>query len=280
MKNLSNKVAVITGAASGIGRALAVNLGKEGCHLALSDIDSKGLAETMQLAEGNNVKVSSHAIDVADRNQVYAYADDVVNQHGRIDIVINNAGVAVAESIEEVTYEDFEWVMNIDFWGPVYGTKAFLPYLKKQPEGHIVNISSINGMIPFPHNGPYNSAKFALRGFNKTLIQELRGSSIHVTSVHPGGVKTNIARNLRFYKHIDQNVSHTELIDGFDKLCTTTADDAARIIIRGIKKNKKRLLVGTDAKLLDFISRMLPLTTTQLTGILAGRAISRKEQPL
>jgi len=275
MKNLRDKVAAITGAASGIGQALAVNLGKEGCHLALSDIDREGLEKTMRMVEGSKIKVSSHIIDVADRNQVYGYADDVIKQHGRVDMIINNAGVAVAESLEEVTYKDFEWVMNIDFWGPVYGTKAFLPYLRRQPEGHIVNISSINGMIPFPHNGPYNSAKFALRGFNKTLIQELRGSSIHITSVHPGAVKTNITRNLRFYKHVDQNVNHTELIDGFDKLAQTTADGAARIIIMGIKQNKKRLLVGTDARIMDFMSRMFPVFTTVLTGMFTRRAISR-----
>ena len=275
MKDLKDKVAAITGAASGIGRALAVNLGKEGCHLALSDINEKGLKETVSLAKAGNVKVSAHVIDVADRDQVYRYADEVIKAHGRVDIVINNAGVAVAQTIEEVTYEDFEWVMNIDFWGPVYGTKAFLPYLKKQPEGHIVNISSINGMIPFPNNGPYNSAKFALRGFNKTLIQELKGSSIHITSVHPGGVKTSITKNMRFYKHVDENVKHSELVDGFDKLAKTTADGAARSIISGIKKNKKRLLVGMDAKIMDFMARMFPLFTTQLTGAFTRRAIRR-----
>ncbi|MCP4681704.1 MAG: SDR family NAD(P)-dependent oxidoreductase, partial [Desulfobacterales bacterium] len=135
--------------------------------------------------------------------------------------------------------------------------------------------SSINGMVPFPNNGPYNSAKFALRGFNKTLIQELRGSSVNITSVHPGGVKTNITRNMRFYKHVDQNLKHTELIDGFDKLAQTTADRAARIIISGIKKNKKRLLVGADAKFMDFMSRMFPLLTTRITGILTKPTIGR-----
>ncbi len=275
MKNLGGKVAAVTGAGSGIGRALAVNLGKEGCHLALSDIDGKGLRETVQMVENKGVKVTSHVIDVADRNQVYRYADEVIKEHGRADIVINNAGVAVAETLEEVTYEDFEWVMNIDFWGAVYGTKAFLPFLKQQPEGHIVNISSINGMIPFPNNGPYNSAKFALRGFNKTLIQELRGTPVNITSVHPGGVKTNITKNMRFYKHCDQKLNHTELIDAFDKLARTTPDGAARIIISGIKKNKKRLLVGADARLMDFMSRMFPLLTTQVTGILTRYTLGR-----
>ena len=275
MKNLRDKVAAVTGAASGIGRALAVNLGKEGCHLALSDVDREGLRETSRMAGNSHVKVTSHVVDVADRGQVYRYADEVAEQHGRVDLVINNAGVAVAETLEEVTYEDFEWVMNVDFWGPVYGTKAFLPYLKKQPEGHIVNISSINGMIPFPNNGPYNSAKIALRGFNKTHIQELRGSSIHITSVHPGGVKTNITKNMRFYKQGDQKMTHTELNDAFDRISKTTPDGAARIIISGIKRKKKRLLVGADARVMDFMSRMFPVFTTEATGAIAMRILGR-----
>jgi len=260
VKTLKDKVAAVTGAASGIGRALAINLGKEGCSLALSDIDRDGLLRTAEMIGNKEVTVTTHVVDVANRDHVYGYADDVIKAHGQVDIIINNAGVAVGETLEDVTYEDFEWVMNIDFWGVVYGTKAFLPFLKQRPEGHIVNISSINGMIPFPNNGPYNAAKFAVRGFNKTLMQELSGTTVRIMSVHPGGIKTNIVSNMRYYKHVNEEINHKELVDRFDSLARTSADKAARIIITGIKKNKKRLF---------------PLTTTRLTGIIAHRSMKK-----
>ena len=195
MKILTDRVAAVTGAASGIGRALATNLAAKGCHLAISDVNEQGLRETANLVAHKNAKVTTHIVDVADRDQVYRYAEDVVNQHGRVNIIINNAGVAVGDSIECVSYEDFEWVVGINFWGVVYGTKAFLPYLKKEPEGHIVNISSINGIIPNPYNAPYCATKFAVKGFTETLSQEMRGTSVGVTCVHPGGIGTNIIRN-------------------------------------------------------------------------------------
>ncbi len=268
MKKLKGKVAAVTGAGSGIGRALAINLAKYGCNLAISDINNDGLQETAEMLKYNGVKISTHIVDVADRKQVYNYADEVVNQHGRVDIIINNAGVAVAETIEDIEYEDFEWVFNINFWGAVYGTKAFLPYLKKQQEGNIVNISSMNGIFTFPKSSPYNASKFALRAFSETLVQELRGTPIKISSVHPGFIKTNLMNNTKYCTHDDQKKTHDEVIELFNKSAITTSDRAARIIISGIKKNKKRLIIGIDAKFLCFVSRLFPVTTTKIIGIL------------
>ena len=173
MKDFKGHVAAITGAGSGIGRALANELARRGAHLALSDIDDAGLAETVSQCEGFGVKITSQHIDVADRAAVYAWADEVVADHGEINLVVNNAGVALGATIESMSYEDFEWLMNINFWGVVYGTKAFLPYLKASGEGHIVNLSSVFGLISVPSQSAYNAAKFAVRGFTDTLRMEL-----------------------------------------------------------------------------------------------------------
>ncbi len=259
MKELKGKVAAITGAASGIGQLLAVNFAGEGCRLAISDIDADGLKETAKMVENLNAKVSTHIVDVADRDQVYRFAADVAEQHGGVDIIINNAGVVIAESVDDVTYEDFEWLFGINFWGVVYGTKAFLPYLKKRPEGHIVNISSINGIITWPNHSPYCAAKFAVKGFTEVLLQEMRKSNIRVSCVHPGGIKTKIARNARFYKSPGNNMTQEEGAERFEKMAMTTADKAAKIIISGIKKNKRRILVGPDAHVMDFLTRLLPV---------------------
>jgi len=270
MKTLADKVAAVTGAASGIGRALATNLAAKGCHLAISDVNEQGLEETSNLVADKNVRVTTHIVDVADREQVYQYADDVVQQHGKVNIIINNAGVAVGDSIEEVSYEDFEWIVNINFWGVVYGTKAFLPHLKKEPEGHVVNISSINGIIPNPLNGPYCSTKFAVKGFTETLSQEMKGTSVGVTVVHPGGIGTDIVRNARIRRHINPNKTPDQLAADFDEnVVRNTADFAARTIIAGIEKNKQRVLVGGDAKLLDRFTRLLPVTATRFLRYMA-----------
>ena len=265
MKTFTDKVAVVTGAASGIGRALAVNLAAKGCHLAISDLNQEGLKETANLVGNQGVKITTHLVDVASRDQVYQYADEVIKQHGKANIVINNAGVALGDSIQDVSYEDFEWIMNINFWGVVYGTKAFLPYLKKEPEGHIVNVSSINGIIPNPYNGPYCATKFAVRGFTETLRQELHDTSVGVTVVHPGGIKTDIVRNARFRKHAQLNMTQEDLVAVYDeKLFKTTADTAARTIVSAIENNKQRILIGGDAKFLDWITRLLPVSATRL----------------
>lgn len=265
MKNLANKTAAITGAASGIGRMLAVNLAKEGCNLAIADVNAEGLQETARLVTGK-VRVSTHIVDVSNREQVFAFAEAAAKHHGGIDIIINNAGIAVADFLETVPLEDFEWLFGINFWGVVYGTMAFLPYLKKQPEGHVVNISSINGIVPNPNNGPYCSAKFAVKGYTETLAQEMHGTNIHVSCVHPGGVKTNIARNAKVNRTL-YSISKENGVRLYDKkLLPTTADKAANIIISGIKGNKRRIMIGKDAKFMDLIARLFPVSTVNLMG--------------
>src|SRR5262245_44410387 len=186
MQSLTGKVAVITGAASGIGRALANQLAARGCHLALADIDAHGLEATAAPLRRDDLQVSTHALDVADRDAVYAFADQVLAEHGSAHLVINNAGVAVAQTIAELRYDDFEWLMGINFWGVVHGTKAFLPHLLAQGEGHIVNLSSIFGIVSVPTQGAYNASKFAVRGFTEALRQELCLTPIKVSCVHPG----------------------------------------------------------------------------------------------
>ncbi len=270
MKILKNRTAAVTGAASGIGRMLAVNLAKEGCSLALADINAPGLQETAKLI-GDGVKVTTHIVDVSQREQVFQYADEAAGNHGGVDLIINNAGVALGDFLETVPMEDFEWLMGINFWGVVFGAMAFLPHLKKRPEGHIVNISSINGIIPNPNNGPYCSAKFAVKGYTETLAQEMHGTNIHVSCVHPGGIKTNIARNGRVNRAMFGLTKEKAANLYEEKLFRTTADDAAKIIISGVKRNKRRILVGTDAKFLDLLTRFFPVTAVTLSTVFSRR---------
>ncbi|MBW2409495.1 MAG: SDR family oxidoreductase [Deltaproteobacteria bacterium] len=259
MKVFKGAVAAITGAASGIGRSLAISLANEGCGLALADIDPAGLKQTADMIKDNGNKITTHVLDVADREQVYGFADDVISEHGKVNIIINNAAVGLAETLEDVTYEDFNWLLGINLWGVIYGSKAFLPYLKQQPEGHIVNISSVHGLFTNRNVGPYCTSKFAVRGFSLTLCQELKDTSVRVSCVHPGGIRTNIVRNTRFIKASDPELSHEEVVEYFDNnLARTSADKAAHIIIKGIKKNKTRILVGTDAHIFDILVRLFP----------------------
>lgn len=265
MKSLANKVVALTGAASGIGRALAINLASKGSQLALADVDEKGLNETVALLP-SGVKVTTHIVDVSNKDRIYAWADEVVKAHGCVDVIINNAGVASVCSIEDINYEDFNWVFDIDFFGVLYGTKAFLPYLRQRPEANIVNISSVNGFFPFPENGPYNCAKHAVKALNQTLNQELAGSSITVTSVHPGGIKTNIVKNSRFIKGADEKVNKRKMAARFDQVAGTSPEKAAEIIVKAILKNKERQLVGTDAVFFDIFTRLFPHGFAKLVG--------------
>ncbi len=255
MESFEGKVAAVTGAGSGIGRALARELARRGSHLALCDIDEHGLAETVALCEGSGVKVTSQRVDVADRAAVEAWADHVVAEHGRVNLVVNNAGVALAAPIETMSYDDFEWLMNINFWGVVHGTKAFLPHLVAAGDGHIVNVSSVFGLISVPNQSAYNAAKFAVRAFTDALRMELDAArnGVSATTVHPGGVKTNIARNARMaVAVVGRDASD------FDKIAITTPEKAARQILAAVQKNKRRLLIGVDAKFIDLASRMPP----------------------
>ncbi|MBU0994565.1 MAG: SDR family oxidoreductase [Proteobacteria bacterium] len=270
MKQLKNKVAAITGAASGIGRMLAVGLSKEGCHLAISDIDEKGLAETRNMI-GDRVNISTHKVDVARQEDVFRFAEETIAHHGGVDMIFNNAGVSLGDFLETVPLADFKWLMGIDFWGVVHGTMAFLPLLKKRPEGHIINISSINGILSNPNNGPYCAAKFAVKGYTETLYQELMDTNIHVSCVHPGGIKTNIGRNARVNRAL-YNITKDSAVELYDKeLFKTTAEQAAGIIISGVKRNERRIMVGNDAKVADMLTRLFPKTMVWLCAVVTRR---------
>jgi short-subunit dehydrogenase len=278
MKDFNGRVAAITGAGSGIGRALANALARQGAHLALSDIDDTGLAETVAQCEGFGVKITSQHLDVADRDAVYAWADRVATDHGVVNLIINNAGVALGATVEAMSYEDFEWLMNIDFWGVVYGTKAFLPYLKQAEEGHIVNLSSVFGLISVPSQSAYNAAKFAVRGFTDTLRMELEieGATVSVTTVHPGGIKTNIARNARMDPSIRDLAGDPEkAAQEFERAFITSPEKAAEQILAAVRRDRRRALIGPDAKAIDLVSR-LPAGLYQ--SILARGAASRRRK--
>ncbi len=277
MKDFKGRVAAITGAGSGIGRALANELARRGAHLALSDIDDAGLAETVSLCEGFAVKITSQHLDVADRAAVYAWADQVVADHGEVNLVINNAGVALGATIESMSYEDFEWLMNINFWGVVYGTKAFLPYLKASGEGHIVNLSSVFGLISVPSQSAYNAAKFAVRGFTDTLRMELEieGAPVSVTTIHPGGIKTNIAKNARLDASVTEMAGDPEKARlDMERVFITSPQKAARQILAAVERDRRRALIGPDAKVIDFISR-LPATLYQ-SALAKGARLARR----
>ena len=258
MKEFRGRVAAITGAGSGIGRALAEQLAQRGTHLALCDIDEVGLAETVSHCEGRGVKVTAQRVDVADRAAVTAWADQVVADHGTVNLVFNNAGVALGATIEGESYADFEWLMNINFWGVVHGTKAFLPHLKRAGDGHIVNLSSVFGLISVPAQSAYNASKFAVRGFTDALRMELEieGCGVSSTTVHPGGIKTNIARNARMDPSAEMLSGDAGGADAFDKIAMTSAKKAARQILTAVEKNKRRALIGHDAKAIDLLSRL------------------------
>src|SRR5690554_8040080 len=207
MKDLNNKVAVVTGAGSGIGRALAKSLAARGCRLAISDVNEAGLAETAAELAGKDVK--TYSLDVSDRDAIYAHAEQVRADFGQVNLVINNAGVALSASVREMTDEDFAWVMDIDFWGVAHGTRAFLPHLIASGDGHIVNISSVFGLIGVPKQSAYNAAKFAVRGFSESLRQEMKMGKqpVSVSCVHPGGIRTNIANAARMGKSENADAS-------------------------------------------------------------------------
>ncbi|MDX1587597.1 MAG: SDR family oxidoreductase [Oleiphilaceae bacterium] len=272
MKSFSNKVAAITGAASGMGRTLAMELARRGCHLALSDVNEEDLKETARLAsQSGDVTVTTARVNVADREAVSAWAEQVVADHGKVNLVFNNAGVALGATLEHVKPEDFLWIMDINFWGVVWGTQAFLPHLKATGEGHIINTSSLFGLISLPTQGTYNSSKFAVRGYTEALRQELdmAQSGVSATCVHPGGIRTNIALAAR----LDEKLTETMGTDAeearkrFDRLLNaTSAESAAMQILKAVEKNRRRVLVGYDAKVLDKVVRLLgswyqPLTT-------------------
>lgn len=279
MKDFEGRVAAITGASSGIGRALAVELAIRRCDLALcSHSNLKGLEETADLAARFGVKVSTRQVDVAAREQVQAWAEQVVREHGRVNLVINNAGVAHAGTIGSTDYADYEWVMNTNFWGVVHGTKVFLPYLEAAGEGHIVNVSSVFGLFAQPGMSAYNASKFAVKGFTESLRQELdlACNGVSATCVHPGGVRTNIAAAGRVSGSI-QSVTGSdeeETRRHFEKLLLTSPEAAARDILDGVRRNARRVLIGVDARAADGMQRLLPSMYQRL--VTTGMRLVRK----
>lgn len=263
MKSFENKVAAITGAGSGIGRALAYHLARQGCHLALSDVNAEGLAQTAAQARKLGVTVSQALVNVADRDAVHAWAAQVVAEHGRVNAIFNNAGVAHGGTVEGNDYADYEWIMAINFWGVMHGTKAFLPHIKASGSGHIVNVSSVFGLFSQPGMSAYNASKFAVRGFTESLRQELdmQGCGVSASCVHPGGIRTNIAKTARMNDSLrsvtGQNAEQARQQFN-DQLLRTTPEKAAQVIINGVLANKRRILIGADAHALDGMQRLLP----------------------
>ncbi|EOQ60872.1 hypothetical protein F935_03209 [Acinetobacter calcoaceticus ANC 3811] len=262
MKNFKNKVAAITGAGSGIGQQLAILLAKQGCHLSLSDINEKGLQQTVELLKPySNITVTTKKLDVSEREAVKQWAQETVQDHGSVNLIFNNAGVALGSTVEGATYEDLEWIVGINFWGVVYGTKEFLPFIKQTQDGHIINISSLFGLTAQPTQSAYNATKFAVRGFTESLRQELdiEKSGVSSLCVHPGGIRTNIAKSAKMSDSLNSlGMDPAKSIQNFDKFLRTPPEEAARQILQAVLKNKRRLLIGSDAKFLDALQRLFP----------------------
>lgn len=270
MKNFQNKVAAITGAGSGIGQQLALLLAKEGCHLSLSDVNEQGLIETVEKLKDTDVRVTIKKLDVADQVAVKAWAEETVQDHGSVNMIFNNAGVALASTVEGASYEELEWIVNINFWGVVYGTKEFLPFIKQTGDGHIVNISSLFGLTAQPTQSAYNATKFAVRGFTESLRQELDMENCGVSAlcVHPGGIRTNIANSAKMNDSLKTlGMNPEKSAKSFNKLLRCPPEEAARQILEAVQKDKRRLLIGNDAKTLDLIQRILPTGYQKVTAL-------------
>jgi short-subunit dehydrogenase len=263
MTAIPGSAAAITGAAGGIGRALALELARRGCDLALADRDEAGLATlAAEIAKAHPRKVTVHTVDVGVPSEIEAFAQAAIAAHPVLNIVINNAGVALMGMFDEVDQAQMEWLININFWGVVHGTRAFLPHLSKKPEAHIVNLSSVFGIIAPPGQTAYAAAKFAVRGFSESLRHELAmaNSPVRLSVVHPGGVATNIARNSRPGVGMTDNARRAQSIERFDAVAKTTPAAAALRIIQGIEKNQPRILIGNDARTMDLLQRFRPGT--------------------
>ena len=268
-----NSVAVITGAASGIGRALTLRLAEEKiAGIAIADVNEAGLNQTAAMPQKTGVPVSTHIVDVSKLENIKKLAAETLAKHGRVTHLINNAGVALIGTAEDLSFEDIEWLMGINFWGTVYGTKTFLPIFREQDEGHIVNISSIFGIIAPPGQSAYCASKFAVRGFTESLRHELEGSNILVSSVHPGGIQTDICNVSRIGENATE-ADKAKVKRLFDKASPTTAEQAAEIIVRGIKDKSVKILVGVDAKRIDKIQRLFPKTYFSVLSYLSGGAL-------
>ncbi len=269
-----NSVAVITGAASGIGRALAVRFAEEKiAGIAICDVNEEGLNETAEMVEKLAVPVSKHIVDTSKLEQIERLKTEVLENHAKATHLVNNAGVALLGTFEQISLEDFEWLMSINFWGVIYGCKVFLPVLKQQESAHIVNISSVFGIIAPPEQTAYCSSKFAVRGFTESLRHELENTNVRVSSVHPGGIKTNIVRNSRIGEKTSEEYK-AQGIKLFEKVAQTSPAQAAETIINGIKTNNPRILIGRDAHAMNFVSRLFPKRYLKIFEKLAGHKLN------
>jgi short-subunit dehydrogenase len=270
MKTFNNKVAAVTGAGSGIGQQLAVLLAKQGCHLSLSDINEQGLAKTVELLKDSNVRVTIKKLDVSDREAMRAWAEETVQDHGSVNMIFNNAGVALGSTVEGASYDELEWIVGINFWGVVYGTKEFLPLIKQTGDGHIINISSLFGLTAQPTQSAYNATKFAVRGFTESLRQELdiENCGVSALCVHPGGIRTNIANDARMNDSLRSlGMNPEKSARSFNKMLRIPPEEAAREILNAVQKDKRRVLIGNDAKSLDLIQRILPTGYQKVTAM-------------
>jgi short-subunit dehydrogenase len=271
---LEGGVAVITGAGSGIGRALAHRLAREKMALALADVDSAGLTETVEQLGGASASLSCHLVDVADRARMERFATEVVERHGRVTLLMNVAGVAMYGTFEQLTIDEFDWLMKINFYGVLYGVANFLPVLRKQPRAHIVNVSSIYGIIAPAGQTAYCASKFAVRGFTEALLHELEGSSVGVSCVHPGGIRTPIAKRARIGTKSDPK-SRAVTLAMFDEVAVTSPEQAADRIVNGVIANESRIIVGSDAVRLDRMQRLMPIRYWKLV-VQRGRKLMQK----
>ncbi|EPQ74469.1 hypothetical protein MMEU_2129 [Mycobacterium marinum str. Europe] len=272
MEGFAGKVAVVTGAGSGIGRALAIELARSGAKLAISDVDTEGLAQTEKLVTALGAEVKTDRLDVTEREAFLAYADAVNEHFGKVNQIYNNAGIGHTGDVEVCAFKDIDRVMDVDFGGVLNGTKAFLPYLIASGDGHVINVSSVFGLFSVSGQAAYNAAKFAVRGFTEALRQEmiLAGHPVGVTTVHPGGIKTAIARNATAAEGLDSD----ELAKMFDKrVARTSPERAAKIILGAVRKNKARVLVGPDAKALDIVVRLTGSGYQRLFMPVLGRLV-------
>jgi short-subunit dehydrogenase len=269
-----NSVAVVTGAASGIGRALALRLTQEKiAGIAIAAVNESGLSETAAMLEKTGVPFSAHILDVSKLEDIQKLADETLAKHGRVTHLINNAGVGLVGNVEDISFEDLAWLMGINFWGTVYGTKVFLPILREQEQAHIINISSIFGIVAPPGQAAYCASKFAVRGFTESLRHELEGTNVLISSVHPGGIKTNICNDSRVGENATEN--DKKLVRKFfDRASPTTAEEAADVIVNGIKNRDVKILIGKDAKRIDKIQRLFPRTYFAVMDRLSGGKLS------
>jgi short-subunit dehydrogenase len=274
--------AAVTGAASGIGRALALELAARGSDLALADRDEAGLREVAaEIAKTHARKVTVHRVDVAEPSQIEAFAQEATASHPGLNIVINNAGVALLGQFSEIDLSQMEWLININFWGVVRVTHAFLPHLQRQRQAHIVNLSSIFGIIAPPGQTAYSASKFAVRGFSESLRHELQmaASPVRLSVVHPGGVNTNIVRNCRMGVSLTDNKIRSDAIERFENVARTTPEAAARRIIDGIENNEPRILIGSDARFMDVVQRLRPATYWAWLRRIFERARGKPSKP-